>query len=171
MAGRAYKLKLTYTLINKAAITNTELIRQIADRFGSQSVVVSIDVKKNMWGKYKVYSDNGKTNTNLDPVVFAKNVAATGAGEILLNSIDRDGTYRGYDLEILKNVATSVNIPVIACGGAGAIDDFSLAVKEGQASAVAAGSFFVFQRPHNAVLISYPSTGELKKVYTSVNEL
>jgi cyclase len=150
-------------IINKAALTNPDLIKRIADRFGSQSVVVSIDVKKNMWGKYKVYSDNGRTNTNLDPVEFAKQVAAAGAGEILLNSIDRDGTYQGYDIEILKKVTSAVNIPVIACGGAGAISDFSLAVKEGQASAVAAGSFFVFQRPHNAVLISYPSIKELKK--------
>ena len=153
-------------VLNKAAVVNPELISQIADRFGSQSAVVSIDVKKNILGKYKVYTDNGTNNTNLDPVDFAKQCELKGAGELLLNSIDKDGTYKGYDIEILRKITTSVSIPVIACGGAGSIDDFNKAINEGYASAVAAGSFFIFQRPHQAVLISYPSQSDLKeKVY------
>lgn len=150
-------------IINKSAHTQPKLITQVADRYGSQAIVVSIDVKKNMWGKYKVYTEGGSTNTNRDPVEFAKECEAVGAGEILLNAIDRDGTYKGYDIQILQAVATAVKIPVVACGGAGSIEDFRQAVSEGHASAVAAGSMFVFQRPHNAVLISYPSEKEFKE--------
>jgi imidazole glycerol-phosphate synthase subunit HisF len=154
-------------ILNKAAMKNPELISEIAGKFGAQAVVASIDVKKNIWGKYKVYTDNGSNSTNLDPVVFAQQCEKAGAGEILLQAIDRDGTYTGYDLGILQKIASSVNIPVIIGGGAGSVDDFKKAVTEGHASAVCAGSMFVFQRPHNAVLISYPSQKELKeKLYT-----
>jgi len=144
-------------IVNKIALTNPSLITAVSDSFGAQSIVASIDVKKNFWGKYKVYSDNGSKDTGIDPIEFAQQCEKLGAGEILLNSIDRDGTYRGYDLDIISKISTSVTIPVIACGGAGSIQDFEKAVVEGHASAVAAGSFFVFQRPHNAVLISYNS--------------
>ena len=149
-------------IINKAAMADPHLISRIAERFGSQSVVASIDVKKNIWGKYIVATDNGTVNSNFSPVEFAVKCEQMGAGEILLNSIDRDGTYKGYDTDQIKAVASSVSIPVIACGGASNIDDFRSAVINGDASAVAAGSIFVFQRPHNAVLISYPSASELK---------
>ena len=153
-------------IINKAAVSNPALITEISGRFGSQSTVVSIDVKKNIWGRYSVYTDNGSRNTHLDPLKFAAECQQRGAGEILLNSIERDGTYNGYDIELIKRVTASVSIPVIACGGAANISDFKKAVEEGHASAVAAGSMFVFQRPHNAVLISYPSVPELKsKLY------
>ena len=150
-------------IINKSAVINPALISRIAERFGSQSTVVSIDVKKNIWGKDKVFINNGMTNTSMDPVEFAIQCEKKGAGEILLNSIERDGTYKGYNIELIKKITSAVSIPVIACGGAGNITDFSIAVKNGQASAVAAGSMFVFQRPHNAVLISYPSVKELKE--------
>lgn len=154
-------------IINKAAHTNPNLITRVADTFGVQSIVVSIDVKKNWLGKYKVYADNGSSNTGFDPVDFARECEKRGAGEILLNSIERDGTYKGYDLSLINAVSSAINIPVVACGGASEITDFGKAVTQGKASAVSAGSMFVFQRPHNAVLISYPSQMELKeKVYT-----
>jgi cyclase len=145
-------------IVNKSALNNQSLITTVAEKFGSQAIVASIDVKKNFWGKYKVYADNGSKDTGLDPVDFAMQCEKAGAGEILINSIDRDGTYKGYDIDILSKVASSVSVPVIACGGAGSVDDFKKAVHEGHASAVAAGSFFIFQRPHNAVLISYPAS-------------
>jgi cyclase len=150
-------------VLNKSAHLKPELITEIANSFGSQSVMASIDVKKNFLGRYKVYTDNGSNNTGLDPVEFAKQCETKGAGEILLNSIARDGTYKGYDLELLKAISTAVNIPVVACGGAGTIEDFRMAILEGKASAVSAGSMFVFQRPHNAVLISYPKQIDLKQ--------
>ena len=153
-------------VLNKSAHTRPELIHEIANSFGSQSVMVSIDVKKNIFGRYKVFTDNGAQNTGLNPIEFAKQCESRGAGEILLNSIERDGTYNGYDLELVKSISRSVNIPVVACGGAGSLEDFRAAVTEGNASAVSAGSMFIFQRPHNAVLISYPKQSELvEKVY------
>lgn len=153
-------------ILNASAIKKPELITAAAQLVGSQSVVVSIDIKKNLFGKYKVYSLNGTENTGLDPVDFARKMEAAGAGEIFLNVIDRDGTYLGYDLDILKKITTVVNIPVIICGGASGIEDFKKAVTEANASAVAAGSMFVYQRPHNAVLISYPTQTDLKcKLY------
>jgi cyclase len=154
-------------IINKAAMVYPNLINQIAQRFGSQSVVVSIDVKKNIWGKYMVYTDNGTTNSKINPIEFAKQCEQKGAGEILLNAINNDGTYKGYDIEILKSITESLSIPVIACGGASSVDDFKKAIQQGGASAVSAGSMFVFQRPHNAVLISYPDQKELEaKLYS-----
>ena len=149
-------------IINKAAHTQPELRTEAAALFGSQTIVVSIDVKKNLFGRSKVYTDNGRNNTGIDPAVFAIQVAQLGAGEILLNSIDRDGTYQGYDLPLIKSVSDAVSIPVIAIGGASSVDDFQQAINNG-ASATAAGSMFVFQRPHQAVLISYPDYELLKQ--------
>lgn len=152
-------------IINKAAVETPGLITNAAKLFGSQSVMVSVDVKKSFLKGSRVYTDNGKTNTGLSPVDFAKQMEGAGAGEILLNSIDKDGTFEGYDYELIQKMSSVLNIPLIACGGASDVDDFKKAVKSG-ASAVAAGSMFVFQRPHRAVLISYPSQQELKdKLY------
>ena len=147
-------------IINKAAHKNPDLISDAANLYGSQSIVVSIDVKKTLFKGYRVYIDNGKTDTGLNPVDFAKHVEKLGAGEILLNSIDRDGTYSGYDADLISDVSHAVSIPVIALGGAGSVDDFVMAKQHG-ASAVSAGSMFVFKRPHQAVLINYPSQDEL----------
>jgi cyclase len=155
-------------IMNFSAVNQPALIAESAKAVGSQSVVVSIDVKKNLFGKFKVYTHNGSGNTNYDPVEFARKMQDMGAGEIFLNSIDRDGTYDGYDLDLIAKVSSALSIPLIACGGAGKTEDFAAAVKQG-ASAVAAGSFFVFQRPHNAVLISYPSQQELtNKLYKAI---
>jgi cyclase len=149
-------------VLNYAAVHNPKLITDIANRYGNQAVVVSIDYKNNWLGKSGVYTLNASEAVKKTPVEMAKHVESLGAGEIFLNSIDRDGTYTGYDLETLGKVAAAVSLPVIACGGAGSVDDFENAVAKG-ASAVAAGSMFVFQRPHNAVLISYPPYEELKR--------
>ena len=141
--------------INTGAIENPMLIKEASETFGRQSVTVSIDARKH-WGGYRVYARSGKQKTDLHPRDWARRAEELGAGEILLNSIDRDGTRSGYDLELLRSIADSVSVPVIACGGAGRIEDFAEAVREGHASAVAAGSFFVFHGSHRAVLISYP---------------
>lgn len=154
-------------IINKTAHTNPKLITEAARLFGNQSIVVSIDVKKTLFNGYRVYTDNGKNNSGLSPALFAKKMEEAGAGEILLNNIDADGTYRGYDIKLIQEVSKGVSIPVIALGGAGSVEDFRKA-KENGASAVAAGSMFVFQRPHQAVLISYPTQKELKeKLFTT----
>jgi len=149
-------------IMNSSAVNKPQLITETAKMVGSQSVVVSIDVKKGLLGGYKVYTSNGTINTGYDPVEFAKKMQDAGAGEIFLNSIDKDGTFNGYDLELIRKVSAELSIPVIASGGAGEVEDFDKAIKSG-ASAVAAGSMFVFQRPHKAVLISYPSQKELEE--------
>ncbi len=152
-------------VINAAAIEQPYLIREAAEYVGSQSVVVSIDVKKNVLGKYRVVTHNSRKISNLNPVLFAKKMEEYGAGELFINAVDKDGTYRGYDLTLIKSITREVTIPVIACGGASVLEDFKKAIDYG-ASAVAAGSMFVFQRPHQAVLISYFSQQELKdKLY------
>ncbi|MBS1490481.1 MAG: imidazole glycerol phosphate synthase subunit HisF [Bacteroidetes bacterium] len=156
-------------ILNTSTFTHPQLVTDGARYVGSQSIVVSIDVKKNWLGKYKVYVANGTKNTGTDPVEQAKKMEQAGAGEILLTSIDRDGTFEGYDTELLAAVCRAVSIPVVAAGGAGSLVHFSEAIARG-ASAVAAGSFFVFQRPHRAVLISYPSETELKEtVFSHIN--
>jgi imidazole glycerol-phosphate synthase subunit HisF len=144
-------------IINSAAVAHPELISEAAMRFGAQSVVVSMDIKKNFWGKQVIWTESGANSTRLHPVEFAQAVERAGAGEIFLNSIDRDGTYQGYDISLLRSVTEAVNVPVIACGGAGNMQDFVAAVSQGGASAVAAGSMFVFHGRLRGVLINYPS--------------
>ena len=147
--------------LNTSAVENTNLITEAANLFGNQSIVVSIDVRKNIFGKYSIFTRSGKKNMKTDPVKFAKEMEDRGAGEIMLNSIDRDGTYLGYDLELIHKMTDSVNIPLIASGGARNVNNFVEAVKSG-ASAVSAGSMFVFHGKHRAVLINFPSQEELK---------
>jgi imidazole glycerol-phosphate synthase subunit HisF len=149
-------------VLNTSAFENPKLVSEGAAYVGSQSIVVSIDVKKNLWGKYKVFVKNGSKSTDVDPVEYAKQMQKAGAGELLLNSIERDGTFGGYDTELIKSVSKAVDIPVVAIGGAAVVEDFVKAVQSG-ASAVSAGSMFIFQRPHRAVLISYPAQKELKE--------
>jgi cyclase len=163
-----FAIGLEKVIINNAAVKHPELITAIAKQFGSQSVVVSIDVRKSFLKGQRVFTDNGKTNTGFNPVTFAVQMEMAGAGEILLNSIDRDGTFSGYDIALIREISQAVNIPVIAIGGASCLEDFLSAIKAG-ASAVAAGSFFVFQLPHRAVLISYPGQKELdSKVFHNI---
>lgn len=144
--------------INTAAIERPELIKEASEIFGSQSITVSIDVKRNWRGNYFIYSHSGSRKTRLNPINWAEEVAFLGAGEILLNSIDQDGTGKGYDLELIKKISNAVDIPVIACGGAGNSSHFLQAVEQGGASATAAGSLFVFYGPKRSVLIQYPDT-------------
>lgn len=141
-------------ILNSALFTKPNLVTEISSRYGSQSVIASIDFKKNLFGKKKIFSHSSKKVTFQDLPELARKAEQLGAGELMINSVDRDGTYDGYDLEALSELAREVRIPVIICGGASDKSDFTAAGKEG-ASAMAAGSMFVFQRPHNAVLISY----------------
>lgn len=149
--------------INSALEKDPDLISRTADVLGSSSTVASIDVKKDFWGKYRVTVKNASKNLAIPVVEFAQLMELKGAGEIVLNSVDRDGMMNGFDLQLIEEVAHKVNIPVIACGGAGTIDHFKQAILAG-ASAVAAGSMFVFQGKHKAVLISYPTQAELKNL-------
>lgn len=130
--------------INTIAIDKPEFIKEAAETFGSQCIVVSIDVKINEEGVYEVYKEFGTKPTGMYPIDWAKKVEELGAGEIFLNSIDRDGTGDGYDINLIRMISESVRIPVIACGGVGKFEDFVDGVKLGKASAVAAGNIFNF---------------------------
>ncbi len=133
-------------VINTAAAGNPGLIREGAERFGSQCIVVSIDAKKNAGGTYEVFTHNGTVATGREASAWAKEAERLGAGEILINSIDHDGVMKGYNLELIRKVADTVKIPVIAAGGAGKIQDCVEAVREGHASAVAAASLYHYTR-------------------------
>jgi len=150
-------------IINSASVTNRRLISEAAELIGSQSVTVSIDVKKNIFGKKKVYTHNGTKNTGYSAVEHAVLIEKAGAGEIIINSIDHEGTGLGYDLELIREISDSVSIPVVALGGASGIIDFKKAVKAG-AHAVAAGSAFVYHGPRKGILINYPSKEELASI-------
>lgn len=147
-------------ILNYSAFNNPVLVNQIANKYGSQSVIVSIDIKKDWFGKTYVYTYCGEKNTKKSPLKYVKECESLGAGEILLTSIDREGTYKGYDLDLINEICDKISIPLIANGGAGSVANMNEAVKNG-ASAVAAGNMFVYQRPHNAVLISYLNQKEI----------
>jgi imidazole glycerol-phosphate synthase subunit HisF len=131
-------------VVNSAAVERPQLVQEIAHRFGSQCVIVSIDVKQLPGNGYEVYTHSGTRPTGLAPVPVAREAEELGAGEILITSIDRDGTMTGYDLELTQRVAQSVSIPVIASGGAGNYEHMAEALALGKASAVAAASIFHF---------------------------
>jgi len=160
---RLFATGVEKVILNSAASHDPSLISRAAEHAGSQSVVVSIDVRKSWLRKHSVLTRCGTVDLKINPVDYAKKAEAAGAGEILLTSVDRDGTMSGYDLELVEAVARAVSIPVIASGGAGSLEDFHSAIASG-ASAVAAGSLFVFHGRHRAVLITYPEYGELEKV-------
>ena len=149
-------------VINSAFFHNPMLVKEISNKYGSQSVIVSVDYKKSIFGRDFVYINSGKTNTKISPIDYIRMAEDYGAGEILLNSIDRDGTYQGYNLDLLKKVSLNCKVPIIICGGASDYSDFINAINCG-ASAISAGSMFVFQRPHQAVLISYPKYTDVFK--------
>lgn len=160
---RLFRAGFEKVSLNTEVVKNPRIISDAAREFGEQSIVVSIDVKRKLFGGHEVYVNSGRQATGMDPVTAAKRAVESGAGEILLNSIDRDGTMGGYDVELIHKVADAVPVPLVACGGAGSLSHFHDAIHKGGASAVAAGSFFVFKGKHRAVLITYPSQKEIRE--------
>jgi cyclase len=160
-ARTLFNLGVEKVIVNSAAVANPGLVTGLADRFGAQSVVGAIDVKRDWLRRQRVVTHSGTRRSDHDPVAWARKLEELGAGEILLNSVDRDGTFHGYDIPLIWEVSRSVGIPVVACGGAGSVEDCVRAVREGGASAAAAGSIFVFQGVHRAVLINFPTDAVL----------
>ncbi len=168
---KLFNLGVEKTVINSAAFYNPELIRKASQLAGSQSIVVSMDVKKNLFGKYEVMVANGSRRTKLKPLEYAKKMQKLGAGELIVNAIDREGTAKGYDIELLEEISNNVDIPVVALGGAGKLSDFAEVISKTHVSAVAAGDLFVFHGKHRAVLITYPEYSELEQLFSKESDV
>lgn len=164
IVGELLNIGIEKIIINTEAYKKPDLIRNLSEKFGVSTIVGSIDVVKKWNRSYRVMIGGGSEAIPYDPIEWAIELERRGVGEIIINSIDRDGEMNGYDLDLVKAVATSVGVPVIASGGAGSMVDFVEARRCG-ASAVAAGSMFVFSGRHRAVLITYPTESEINSLW------
>ena len=156
-AQRIFGLGIEKIALSSSAIERPNLVTEIAERVGSQSVIVVLDIKKKLFGGYELYTHNGHKSTGINPVNFAKELEHAGVGEIIINSIDKDGTMQGYDFTLIDKITEVVNIPLTVLGGAGSLDDIQKVIERYGVIGVAAGSLFVFQGPYKAVLINYPN--------------
>lgn len=163
-AQRIFAFGVEKICIQTAALGNLQLIRELADRFGSQSIMVSLDIKKNWLGRAQVYAAAQGKTLSTDWLKLLSDLVSAGAGEVLLNAVDKDGTLSGPDLDLIRQASEQVDVPLIAVGGVSSLADIKSAVEAG-ASAVAAGAFFVYHGPHRAVLITYPKYHELEKLF------
>jgi cyclase len=164
-AQRIFSLGIEKIALSSAVIQNPNLISQIADRVGSQSVIVVLDVKKKLLGGYEIYTHNGKKATGINPIKFAKEIEGLGAGELIINSIDQDGVMKGYDMNLIDKIAESISIPLTVLGGGGSLSDIEKVIDKHGVIGVAAGSLFVFKGPYKAVLINYPTQEEKNKIF------
>jgi len=153
-------------VLGTIAIDDPTLVSRAASAFGSQAVIVSVDARSSRDGGYQVFAESGTRPLGIDPVTAARQAESLGAGELLLNAIDRDGTMEGYDLELIRTVTASVRIPVIASGGAGDRTDLPRPIREAGAAAVAAGSLFVYQGRERGVLVNFPARDQLERLLT-----
>ncbi|MBC8329504.1 MAG: imidazole glycerol phosphate synthase subunit HisF [Planctomycetes bacterium] len=151
-------------VVNTAAVTRPGLIEAIAREYGSSTLVCSMDVRSSFLGVQRAVTHGGAKRLAEDPVAWASQLERRGAGEILVNSVDRDGIMGGYDLDLVRRVAEAVSVPVIACGGAGDLSDM-VAARDAGATAAAAGSVFVYHGRHRAVLIQYPRSTEIEEAF------
>jgi cyclase len=150
--------------ISSQAVLNPAIVSEAANIFGKQSVIVSVDIKKDFWGKKKIYIYNGKKNTNLHPIEFIRHLENMGAGEIVVNSIDHDGVMNGFDIDLLKDIKDVIKVPVIALGGAGNLNHIKEVFEKSNVDAVACGSLFVYKGPLKGVLINYPTNQKIKEL-------
>jgi Imidazoleglycerol-phosphate synthase len=165
-AKRIIGLGVEKVAISSAAVENPGLISEIAEEIGSQSVVVVLDVRKPMFGKdYEVWTHNGNKNSKLKATDIATKVEALGAGEVVINSIDRDGTMGGYDLNLARQIRDRVNLPMTFLGGAGSLDHLAQLIASCGIVGAAAGSLFVFKGAYRAVLINYPNSTQKDEMF------
>jgi imidazole glycerol-phosphate synthase subunit HisF len=151
-------------VVNTQAWRRLELITKLSEHFGAQAVIGSIDVKKNLFGKYNVFISDGTEKIDMDVIDWAKKLQEAGAGEILITSMDKDGTWSGFDIELTRKVSDALSVPVIANGGAGSIAHIGEAVKKGNASAVCLGSMVVYQQKGMGVLVNFPDKTKIEGV-------
>lgn len=162
-ADRIIGAGMEKVVLGAAALERPETVTEISRRIGSQGTVVSVDAKKRLLGGYEAMVRGGTVRTRSTPVEWARRAEQLGAGEVILSSIDREGSRSGYDLELIEQVAREVSVPVVALGGAGALEHLSQGLSAG-ASAVGAGTMFVQHGKHKAVLITYPSPSEVGRL-------
>jgi cyclase len=164
-AQKIFGLGIEKIALSSAVMENPDLITQISDRVGSQSVIVVMDVKKKLLGGYEIYTHNGKKSTGINPVAFAEKAQKLGAGEIIINSIDQDGVMKGFDMNLIDKISEKISIPITVLGGAGSLQDIKKVMDLHGIIGVAAGSLFVFKGVYKAVLISYPTQKEKEELY------
>ena len=160
---RLLRLGLEKVVLSTAAFEVPGLIGAAAERCGSQAIAVCLPAKRRLLGRYRTMTRSARTDTRLDVREAAMSAVEQGAGEIIVYSIDRDGTFQGFDIALLRRVSGAVDVPVVACGGAATLADVARAVRDGGCAAVAAGSMFVYQGPRRGVLITYPDTATLER--------
>ena len=165
-AQQLFALGVEKVCLQTAALEELALVTQIAERFGSQAVLVCADIKKDWLGRRQLYAAARGKTVSRPWRTFLEECVAAGAGELVVNSVDRDGTMAGMDIELIREAAAALPVPLIALGGCGSLADIRAAVAAG-ASAVAAGAFFVFHGPHRAVLITYPRYQELETLLSA----
>jgi cyclase len=153
--------------MNGVALDDPTMLSRAVKEYGGSTIVGAMDVKKDLFGRRRVFDHRKDTTTSRSPVDHARALEQCGVGEILLNSVDQDGTMAGFDLELVREIAAQIRVPLIACGGAGSLPHFGHALQAG-ASAVAAGSKFIYYGPHRAVLINYPTRDEIRRLTTGV---
>ncbi len=158
------KLGVEKIVINSAFIQSCDFLKVAVKEFATSTIVASVDIKKNIWGKQLVYSHSDQKVPISDPVEYLKFLEENGVGEIMINDVDRDGTMMGYDIDLINKLSNSVNVPVIAAGGCRDLKDIKDVYTRTNASAIAAGSFFVFHGKHRAVLIRYPLPEEINMI-------
>lgn len=163
-ALKIFKLGVEKISLSSIVIENPKIITEIANKVGNQSLVVTLDIKKNKFNKYEIFIENGKVNTKLDLIDFIKNIQEMGVGEIVINSIDNDGMMKGYDFHMISQVKEISNVPTTYLGGAGSLDDLKKIIKACGIIGVSAGSLFVFKGKFKAVLINYPNPLEKEKL-------
>lgn len=164
-AKHIFSLGVEKIAVSSAAVEDHAIVAALADRVGSQSVVIVLDVKrKPLRGGYSVWTRNGKNNTELDPFDFATRMEHLGAGEIVVNSIDDDGSMMGYDLQLAARMRESLGLPLTVLGGAGSLDDIGKLIHHHKIIGAAAGSLFVFKGIYRAVLINYPNREEKEQL-------
>ena len=163
-AEKVLKLGIEKVVMNSSILERTELIREVSEAVGRQSVVVAVDVRRGFMGGMFCWGKSGTVKSSYTPEEWATTAAENGAGEILLTSIDREGTWKGFDIDLIQRVSSSVSVPVIAHGGAASVEDIGAAVKKGGAAAVALGSMVVFQKKGMGVLVNVPDEAKLNQV-------
>lgn len=156
-ARRIFSLGVEKVALSSAALLNPSLVKEISDSVGSQSVVVVIDVKKKLFGGYEIVIMNGKKSINKNLFSFISEMESHGAGEIIINNIDLDGTMKGYDLNLAEKVRECTSLPLTVLGGAGTLEDIGTLIQKFKIIGAAAGSLFVFKGKYKAVLINYPT--------------